>query len=762
MKRILINATQPEELRVAVVDGQTLFDLDIEVPSKTRIKANIYRGRITRIEPSLEAAFVDFGNERHGFLPLKEVARSDYIRDPGDEKAQIKDVLRQGQDLTVQVEKEERGNKGAALTTTASLAGRYLVLMPNSPKAGGVSRRINGQDRSELKEAMSGLRIPDGMGVIARTAGVGRPTEELQWDLDYLVTLWGTIQKAADTGKAPFLIYRESNVVIRALRDYLRSDIGEVIIDDQETHEQARAFMEEVMPQSLNKLKRYEDSTPLFSRYQVESQIESAFRRSVSLPSGGSVVIDHTEALTSIDVNSARATGGADIEDTALSTNLEAVHEITRQLRLRDLGGLIVIDFIDMGPNRNQREVENKIREAAKLDRARVQIGRISRFGLLELSRQRLRPALGEYSHITCPRCNGEGSIRDVESLGLSVLRLMEEESMKGKTGAIVVRLPAAVASFLLNEKRTAIIGLESAFHVTITLLPSPDMETPDYELKRIREDEFSDSEANRDSFALVQEEQTEAPDLSQYHNKRKPAQEPAVRNLPSRAPAPDRGNRESADEDNKGFWATLRAWFAGPPQETESRQGNEQQTQPSQTSRSASPRSRSNSSGRNQSSSRNRGGRGNQQSRASSSDEKGKSSQTSGNRKNPNTSAKHTSSQSGNSERPQGGNRSGSGRRSRGRRGGRNRSRSRQTGSAAQSDKSTGKTANGKTQSGQKSGSPNRPTGNGGQGKSSGSRQHNSQAKGSEDKTARPGSGKSPKDEQKKAPARSEADVES
>ena len=428
MKRMLINATHQEELRVAMVDGQRLYDLDIEIPGREQKKANIYKGRITRIEPSLEAAFVDYGAERHGFLPLKEISRDYFVSDEREgRRYNIKTVLKEGQELIVQVDKEERGNKGAALTTFVSLAGRYLVLMPNNPRAGGISRRIEGDERAELREAMSALEIPQGMGLIVRTAGIGKSPEELQWDLNYLLQLWQAIQRAADERKAPFLIYLESNVIIRAIRDYLRKDIGEVLIDDPAVFDQARDFIQQVMPHYRNRVKLYEDAVPLFTRFQIESQIETAFQREVSLPSGGAIVIDHTEALTSIDINSARATKGGDIEETALNTNLEAVDEITRQLRLRDLGGLLVIDFIDMTPTRNQREVENRMREALKMDRARVQISRISRFGLLEMSRQRLRPSLGESSQQVCPRCNGQGSIREVGSLSLSIMRLIEE-----------------------------------------------------------------------------------------------------------------------------------------------------------------------------------------------------------------------------------------------------------------------------------------------------------------------------------------------
>ncbi|AOV17073.1 hypothetical protein BJI67_08400 [Acidihalobacter aeolianus] len=491
MKRILINATQPEELRVAMVDGQRLYDLDIEVPSREQKKANVYTGVITRVEPSLEAAFVNFGSERHGFLPFKEVAREFYaesVRDPAA-RPTIKEALREGQTVLVQVEKEERGTKGAALTTFISLAGRYLVLMPNNPRAGGVSRRIEGDDRSELRDAMSQLEAPEGMGLIARTAGVGRTAEELQWDLDYLLVLWEAIRTAAAERKPPCLIYQESNVIIRALRDHFRNDISEVIIDDAKVYEQALDFVRQVMPQSARKLKLYEDRVPLFNRYQIEHQIESAFEREVRLPSGGAIVVDHTEALISIDVNSARATKGGDIEETALNTNLEAADEIARQLRLRDLGGLVVIDFIDMAPSKHQREVENRLRDALKLDRARVQVGRISRFGLLEMSRQRLRPSLGESSNIVCPRCSGHGTIRDVESLALAVIRLIEEEAIKDKTAQIVTKVPVEVGTFLLNEKRATIGDIEQRHGVSVIVIPTPALETPHFELERVRDD---------------------------------------------------------------------------------------------------------------------------------------------------------------------------------------------------------------------------------------------------------------------------------
>lgn len=501
MKRMLINATHQEELRVAMVDGQRLYDLDIEIPGREQKKANIYKGRITRIEPSLEAAFVDYGAERHGFLPLKEISRDYFVSDEREgRRYNIKTVLKEGQELIVQVDKEERGNKGAALTTFVSLAGRYLVLMPNNPRAGGISRRIEGDERAELREAMSALEIPQGMGLIVRTAGIGKSPEELQWDLNYLLQLWQAIQRAADERKAPFLIYQESNVIIRAIRDYLRKDIGEVLIDDPAVFDQARDFIQQVMPHYRNRVKLYEDAVPLFTRFQIESQIETAFQREVSLPSGGAIVIDHTEALTSIDINSARATKGGDIEETALNTNLEAVDEITRQLRLRDLGGLLVIDFIDMTPTRNQREVENRMREALKMDRARVQISRISRFGLLEMSRQRLRPSLGESSQQVCPRCNGQGSIREVGSLSLSIMRLIEEEGMKDNTRQVQAQVPLDVAAFLLNEKRSLINELEARYKVQVLIIPNANLETPHFQVLRVRMNEQDD----KPSYELI------------------------------------------------------------------------------------------------------------------------------------------------------------------------------------------------------------------------------------------------------------------
>ncbi|GHC20479.1 ribonuclease E [Aidingimonas halophila] len=537
MKRMLINATQPEELRVALVDGQRLYDLDIESGAREQKKANIYRGKITRIEPSLEAAFVDFGADRHGFLPLKEISREYFTKEVSG-RPNIKDVLKEGQEIIVQVDKEERGNKGAALTTFISLAGRFLVLMPNNPRAGGISRRIEGEERSQLKEAMGQLTLPDKMGVIVRTAGIGRTPEELQWDLDYLVQVWESITEEAGKRPAPFLIYRESNVIIRAMRDYLRHDIGEVLIDSPEIHQEALAFIRQVMPSYQQKIKLYADEVPLFSRFQIESQIETAYQREVKLPSGGSIVIDHTEALVSIDINSSRATRGSDIEETALQTNLEAADEIARQLRLRDIGGLVVIDFIDMSPARNQREVENRVRDALKLDRARVQIGRISRFGLMEMSRQRLRPSLGETSGVVCPRCVGQGTIRDVRSLSLSILRLIEEEAMKERSAHIRAILPVSVATYLLNEKRNVLADVERRQNVRLVLLPSADMDTPHYDVQRLRDDHLDSEGPDKSSFELSTESEIgKEPDTRA--DKLVQRDEAAVKSVAHNAPAP-------------------------------------------------------------------------------------------------------------------------------------------------------------------------------------------------------------------------------
>jgi ribonuclease E len=538
---MLINATQPEELRVAIVDGQKLYNLDIETPGREQKKANIYKGRITRVEPSLEAAFIDYGADRHGFLPFKEVSRSYFSEQaqqaPG--RATIQEALKEGQEVMVQIEKEERGNKGAALTTFVSLAGRYLVLMPNNPRAGGVSRRIEGQDRSDLREAMSQLEFPEDMGLIVRTAGVGKSAEELQWDLDYLLQLWQAIEGSTKERRAPFLVYQESNVIIRSIRDYLRADIGEIVIDSPEVYEQARDFVRQVMPQFLRKVRLYDDEVPLFSRYQIESQIESAFQREVRLPSGGSIVIDHTEALTCVDINSAKATRGADIEETALITNLEAADEVARQLRLRDLGGLFVIDFIDMTPSRNQREVENRLRDAMKEDRARVQIGRISRFGLLEMSRQRLRPSLGEATQQLCPRCEGHGFVRSVGSLALSILRIIEEQALKDNTARIVAQLPVDVATFLLNEKRQAIVGVEQRHDVEIVLIPNKKLETPRYEIERLRTADVRTDEPEVPSYELATEPEEVVEGLHGSRPLR--AEEPAVKTVLPSTPAPER-----------------------------------------------------------------------------------------------------------------------------------------------------------------------------------------------------------------------------
>ncbi|MGD8782928.1 MAG: ribonuclease E [Thioalkalispiraceae bacterium] len=540
MKRMLFNATQPEELRVALVDGQRLYDLDIESTSRESKKANIYKGRITRIEPSLEAAFVDYGAERHGFLPLKEISRQ-YFKEGTDlsqGKISIKEVLEEGIEVVVQVGKEERGNKGAALTTFISLAGRYLVLMPNNPRAGGVSRRIEGEDRSEARDAMSSLEIPTDMGVILRTAGVGKSNEELQWDLDYLINLWRAISEAAEQRDPPFLIYQESNLVVRAIRDYFRNDINEIIIDEPGVFKQAQEFMQQVMPHNVNRVKQYTDDVPLFTRYQIETQIESAFQREVRLPSGGALVIDPTEALISIDINSARATKGSDIEETALMTNLEAADEVARQMRLRDIGGLIVIDFIDMTPSRNQREVENRLREALKLDRARVQVGRISRFGLLEMSRQRLRPSLGESSQIVCPRCEGHGTIRGIESLALSILRLVEEEAMKENTARVIAQLPVDAATFLLNEKRKTIEEIQLRHKAKIILVPNLQLETPHFEVVRIRESDVTPEMEKQSSFEMVKMPEVDIE--SGVTQPAPPAEQPAIKSvMPAAAPRP-------------------------------------------------------------------------------------------------------------------------------------------------------------------------------------------------------------------------------
>lgn len=546
MKRMLINATQAEELRVAIVDGQTLYDIDIEQPSKEQKKSNIYKGRIVRLEPSLEAAFVDYGAERHGFLPLKEISRDYFVPGVNPDKAGMKEILREGQEIVVQVDKEERGNKGAALTTFISLAGRYMVLMPNSPTAGGVSRRIEGDDRAALKEAMDALTIPDDMGVIIRTAGVGRDAAELQWDLDYLLQVWKAITDAALSKPGPFLIYQESRLIIRALRDYLRADVGEILVDTDAMFDQAKEFMQSVMPQNLRKLKHYTDDIPLFNRFQIESQIENAYERQIRLPSGGSIVVDQTEALTAIDVNSSRATKGSDIEETAFNTNLEAAEEVARQMRLRDLGGLVVIDFIDMSSGKHQRAVEDRLQNALKQDRARVQIGKISRFGLLEMSRQRLRPSLGESSQIVCPRCEGHGRMRSVESLSLSIIRLAEEHAMKDNTAQVLVQAPPEIANYLLNEKRRALVEIETRHDAPIIIVADDQLETPHYNVTRLREGELGEESA-KPSYHRTQPRKLEVHALTKAQLNVPTL--PAVTAVAPSQPAPVREPREEMPE---------------------------------------------------------------------------------------------------------------------------------------------------------------------------------------------------------------------
>ncbi|ATE59756.1 ribonuclease E/G [Thauera sinica] len=572
MKRMLFNATQAEELRVAIVDGQKLIDLDIESAAKEERKSNIYKAVITRIEPSLEAAFVDYGAERHGFLPFKEISRAYFQPGVDAGKASIKEALKEGQELIVQVEKDERGNKGAALTTYISLAGRYLVLMPNNPRGGGVSRRVEGDERAELRENMDQLDVPQGMSLIARTAAISRSAEELQWDLNYLLQLWTAIEGAAQGQSGAFLIYQEGSLVIRAIRDYFQPDIGEILIDTDDIYEQARQFMAHVMPNNVAKIKRYSDDVPLFSRFQIEHQIESAYSRQVSLPSGGAVVIDHTEALVSIDVNSGRATKGADIEETALRTNLEAADEIARQLRLRDLGGLIVIDFIDMESAKNQREVENRLRDALRHDRARVQTGKISRFGLLELSRQRLRPALAETSYITCPRCNGTGHIRSTESSALHILRILEEEAMKENTGAVHLQVPVDVATFLLNEKRVDIARIEMRHKVQLIIVPNRHLETPAHEIIRLRHDQLNVEDIALASYQMVQKPEEVEQRLPGKAGEKPVRQEAAVKGIAPAQPAPTPEARgETAAEPaaaarRPGLIGRILGWLRGEP----------------------------------------------------------------------------------------------------------------------------------------------------------------------------------------------------
>ncbi len=571
MKRMLINATQAEELRVALVDGQKLYDLSIEIPSREQKKANIYKARISRVEQSLEACFVDYGALRHGFLPLKEISKEYFKSQPPGGRMNIRELVSEGQELLVQVEKEERGTKGAALTTFISLAGRFLVLMPNSPRAGGVSRRIEGEDRDQMREVMNQLNVPDGMGAIVRTAGVGRAVEELQWDLDNLRTQWDAIAQAGTSRSAPFLVYQEGDAVTRSLRDYLADDIGEVLIDDPGAFQKAAEYVQRFMPgDAQRKLKAYTDDIPLFTRYQIENQIESAYAHKVQLPSGGSLVVDYTEALVSIDINSARATRGTDIEATATNTNLEAADEIARQLRIRDIGGLIVIDFIDMEDVKNQRAVEDRLRDAMKMDRARIQIGRLSRFGLLELSRQRLRPSLGESSHLVCPRCTGIGSIRSVESLALSILRLIGEDARKDRTSRIVVQVPVDVATYLINEKREWLRTVEEKAHIDVVLVPNPHIQTPEYSIRRLRDDEAALPENNQLSYQLPVAPQIADPTLSD--DKKAAAELPAVATImptaiapaviaPERAPA--RAAPLVSAASGGGFWAWLKRLFA-------------------------------------------------------------------------------------------------------------------------------------------------------------------------------------------------------
>ena len=593
MKRMLFNATQPEELRVAIVNGQTLVDLDIESISKEQRKSNIYKAVITRIEPSLEAAFVDYGCERHGFLPFKEIAPSCFNESAGSSNGRIQDLLQEGQELIVQVDKDERGNKGAALTTYISLAGRYLVLIPNNPNSGGVSRRITGEERNDLREVIAKLEVSGNMSIIARTAGIGRSTEELQWDLNYLTQLWHAIEEAANNQSGVFLIYQESSLVIRAIRDYFSQEIGEILIDSRDIYEQASQFMVHVMPANVDRLKLYHDDVPLFSRFQIEHQIETAYSRQVSLPSGGAIVIDHTEALVSVDVNSARAIRGLDIEHTALNTNLEAADEIARQLRLRDLGGLVVIDFIDMDVQRNQREVEARLHEALRQDRARIQVGKISRFGLLELSRQRLRPSLGESNYIPCPRCNGTGFIRGTDSSALHVLRIIQEEAMKENTSALHVQLPVDVATYLLNEKRGEIYDIEVRQRISIVLIPNIHIETPNYTITRIRHDDIRSNETVS-SYKLVEKKTEENSQIS-LDQKNKPVRlQAAVQGIKLAQPAPIREENSSRDTSllDKFF-----SWFK--PANTEEIKPNPEEKRQTDIDRTKAPQDRGRSRSR-------------------------------------------------------------------------------------------------------------------------------------------------------------------
>jgi ribonuclease E len=575
MKRMLVNATQEEELRVALVDGQKLFDLSIDLPSREQKKANVYKARISRVEPSLEACFVDYGAQRHGFLPLKEVSKEYFRQSPQGGRMNIRELLSEGQEVIVQVEKEERGTKGAALTTFISLAGRFLVLMPNNPRAGGVSRRIEGEERDQMREVMSQLQIPDGMGAIVRTAGVGRSVEELQWDLDNLKVQWEQIEAAAKDRAAPFLVFRESDAVTRSMRDYLSDDVGEVLVDSQAAFQKAQEYMQRFMPaDAQRRLKLYTDDIPLFTRFQIESQIESAYAHKVQLPSGGSIVIDYTEALVSIDINSARATRGSDIETTATNTNLEAAEEIARQLRIRDIGGLIVIDFIDMESPKNQRDVEDRLRDAMKMDRARIQIGRLSRFGLLEMSRQRLRPSLGETSHMVCPRCVGIGSIRSVESMTLAVLRLIGEELRKDRTARVIAQVPVAVATYLINEKREWLRTLEDKSEAELLIVPNENIQTPEYSIRRVRHDEMDLPEHRQATYLMPSAPEITEPGIAQ--DKKPPAEPPAVATLlpataapsgaPFAAPAAAAPPGPAHAPAHVGFWSRFKRLLAGAP----------------------------------------------------------------------------------------------------------------------------------------------------------------------------------------------------
>ena len=599
MKRMLINASHTEEVRVAMVDGQRLYDLDIENRTREQKKSNIYKGKVTRVEPSLEAAFIDYGMERHGFLPLKEISREYFKKGAGNGgKVRVQDALKEGQEVIVQVEKEERSNKGAALTTFISLAGRYLVLMPNNPRAGGISRRIEGEERADLREAMRGLDIPEGMGAIVRTAGIGRATEELQWDFNYLLQLWNTITDESKKARAPHFLFQESNVIVRAIRDYLRQDVGEVIVDSEDAYNLAAAFIGTVMPDFTSKVKFYQDEIPLFNRYQIENQIETAFCREVSLPSGGSIVIDVTEAMISIDINSARATKGGDIEETAFNTNKEAAEEIARQLRLRDVGGLIVIDFIDMLNSRHQKEVENKMRDALEVDRARVQVGRISRFGLLEMSRQRLRPSLEETMSRTCPRCKGQGTIRGTRSLALSILRLVEEEAQKEFSREIRAIVPIPVATFLLNEKRKEILAIESRNNIQVTVLPNTEMQTPDFEVVRIRN---QDADSSDFSYKLANELSKPEEEVISEANAPQALAKPAVKTVIPSTPAPVIAKAQSiAPEKSQSFVKRLWATMFGETEEPKKEE----------------PKKRSNNTGNNRNRNRNRNNRGRQNNR--------------------------------------------------------------------------------------------------------------------------------------------------